>query len=69
MTYDNVASSIEGIFKVLIPIADKVGNSEIRISKTRAKEILSEIIRIKNEKAKAKSKNIKAEPLWLTNPD
>jgi hypothetical protein len=69
MTYNNVVSSIEGIFKVLIPIADRVGIDEIRISKARAKELLSEITRIKNEKTKAKSKHVKREPLWLTNPD
>jgi hypothetical protein len=69
MTYDKVASSIEGIFKVLIPIADKIGLNEIKISKARAREILSEITRIKNEKSKANSKHIKREPLWLTNPD
>ena len=69
MTYDNIVSDLEGILKTLIPIADRVGNDEIKISKTRAKEMLLEIKRINNEKEKAKSKHIRREPAWLTNPD
>lgn len=65
MSYKQVASDIEGMFSVLTKIADRVGNDEIRISKTRAKEILLEI-RSLNKKDKA-SRPIIKEPAWLDN--
>lgn len=43
MTHKEIVSRLEGILRVLIPIADRVGLNEIRLSKTAAKELLREI--------------------------
>ena len=66
--YKNVVESIEPLLSVCIKMADTVGNDEIRISKTRAKELLSSIRAVKKQIIKSKAKHVRKEPAWLDNP-
>jgi hypothetical protein len=63
--YKQVIESIEPLLSICIKMADRIGNDEIRFSKTRAKELLRSIHSAKKLIEKSKSKHIRREPSWI----
>ena len=63
MSYQPVIDQIEPLLSICVKMADRQDLDEIRISKSRAKEILILIKSLKKPKLK-----MKPEPKWLSCP-
>jgi chromosomal replication initiation ATPase DnaA len=69
MSYKKITNNVGDLFSVLIKITDRLDNDEIRISRSRAREILNEIRSLNKEEAKSYAKKPLREPRWLSNPE
>jgi ppGpp synthetase/RelA/SpoT-type nucleotidyltranferase len=67
MNYQSVIDQVEPLLSICVKMADRQDLSEIKISKARAKEILSLISSLKKERVTI-PKIRKGVPAWLINP-
>jgi late competence protein required for DNA uptake (superfamily II DNA/RNA helicase) len=66
---NHLLQEMEGLLSISIKMSDRQNLDTIFFSKTRAKMLLSEIKKIKQNNLKATSKHIKKEPRWLSIPE
>ncbi len=63
-----VLQQVADLISFEMKLSDRVGNSTIQITKPRARQILLDIRALQKEVAKSKSKHVRREPAWASNP-
>lgn len=68
MNSATILKQVADLISFEMKLADRVGNDTLQITKARARQILLDIQAVQKEVSKSKSKHIRKEPAWLSNP-